>query len=233
MLEVTQLLAGRDFARAVSGSEKMSNFAYLVADRRAGECVLVDPAWDVRGLIEIVASDKLKLLGAIATHGHWDHVGGRYGPLEIEGISQLAAQARVPVWAHELERKRLLATGIDPAWLRLVRDGDHLDLGTGAIRFLHTPGHTSGSQCLEVGGAVITGDTLFIDECGRVDLTGSDPDAMFNSLGKLAALPPETLVYPGHDYGPNPAATIGEQKRTNPALRARTLEEWRAFLAAP
>jgi glyoxylase-like metal-dependent hydrolase (beta-lactamase superfamily II) len=233
MLEVTQLLAGRDFARSVQGAERMANFVYLVADRSAGACVLVDPAWDVQGLLDTVAAGKLELTGAIATHGHWDHVGGRYGSMEIEGVAQVAKQARVPIWAHELERERLLATGVAAASLRLVRDDDRLALGSGEIRFLHTPGHTPGSQCLEVGGAVITGDTLFVDECGRVDLAGSDPDAMFASLGKLAELPAGTVVFPGHDYGPTPSATVGDQRRTNPALRARTLEEWRAFLAAP
>ncbi len=234
MLEIHQLLAGRDFAVGHRGAESMANFIYLVADRASGQCVLVDPAWDVAGLLARVEREKLELVGAVATHCHWDHVGGCYGELQIEGVGQLVERTGVPLYVHALDADRLMAnTGASEASIRRVKDGDSLALGKGSLNFLHTPGHTPGCQCILTGDAVITGDTMFVGECGRVDLAGSEPDAMFESLKKLAALPESTRVYPGHHYGRTPTSTIGEEKRTSPALRPADLKAWHAWLAAP
>lgn len=233
-MNIVQLLAGRDLARGNGGASQMANFSYLIADRASGECVLVDPAWDIQALLDLVARQTLRLTGAVATHGHWDHVGGRFAGQSIEGVARLAALAKVPVWVNELDVARVLSgTGIDDAFVRRVKDGDALRVGEGEIRFLHTPGHTPGSHCLLAAGAVLTGDTLFVSECGRVDLPGSDPDRMFASLARLAALPEQTVVYPGHDYGATPTSTIGAERQRNPCLQPATLEEWRAFLAEP
>ncbi len=120
--------------------------------------------------------------------------------------------------------------GVSEASVRRVQDGEELALGKGSLSFLHTPRHTPGCQCIRAGDAIITGDTLFVGECGRVDLAGSEPDAMFASLRKLAALPESTRVYPGHHYGRTPTSTIGEEKRTSPALRPANLEAWHAWL---
>lgn len=230
-LEIVQLLAGRDFALGDGPATQMKNFVYLVADRRSGKCALVDPAWDIQGLLDRVAREKLDLVAAIATHCHWDHVGGRFNHLNVEGVGKLAALAHVPVYVHENDAERLQAnSGLPEEAIRRTKDGDELALGESKLTFLHTPGHTPGCQCIRAGNGVITGDTMFVGECGRVDLAGSDPDAMFASLKTLAALPEETVVYPGHDYGKSERSTIGEERRTSPALQPKTIEAWRTWL---
>jgi glyoxylase-like metal-dependent hydrolase (beta-lactamase superfamily II) len=234
MLEIVQLLAGRDFARGNPFAEQMANYVYLVADPKAGECVLVDAAWDVRGLLDLVAARKLKLVGAIATHCHWDHVGGRFGGTKVEGVAELTRLAAVPVWANDADADRILRdTGLDAKLLRRTRDGDAVKVGGGEIRLLHTPGHTPGCQCLRVGKAVITGDTLFVGQCGRVDLPGSSPEAMFNSLKILAALPDDTVVHPGHNYGPTPTSTIAEERHSNACMGFARRDDWKGFVEAP
>jgi len=234
MLEVQQSLAGRDFATGSAFAQQMANFVYVVVDRQAGECVLVDPAWDVQGLLDIVARQNLKLVGVVATHAHWDHVGGRFSSQDVEGIARLVSLKKVPVWAHQADAGRIRKdTGIDEALLRAVADGEKVKVGNGEIQLMHTPGHTPGSQCVRVGEAIITGDTLFVGECGRVDLAGSDPAKMFASLQKLAALPEGTVVYPGHNYGATPTTTIGDERRTSPCMKPRTLEAFKAWLAEP
>lgn len=233
MPEIHQLLAGRDFAKGEMAAAQMANFAYLIVDRPSGQCVLVDAAWDVQGLFVRVKEERLTLVGAIATHAHWDHVGGSFNGLGVEGVSKLVSLAKVPVYVNEADAEKLKkGTKLPDEALRKVKDGDTLDLGGTRLTFLHTPGHTPGGQCLRVGDlAVITGDTLFIDECGRIDLDGSDSDAMFKSMRKLSALPAAMVVYPGHHYGKTERSTIGEQNRTNPALRAATIEQWRKWQA--
>ncbi|MGC4123037.1 MAG: MBL fold metallo-hydrolase [Myxococcales bacterium] len=232
MPEIHQLLGGRDFARGELAASQMANFAYLVVDRPSGKCLLVDAAWDVQGLLDRVKAENLTLVGAIATHAHWDHVGGSYNGLRVEGLAKLVALAKVPVYVHDADAEKLKkGTGLTDEALRTVRDGATLMLGETLLTFVHTPGHTPGCQCIRVGEAIITGDTLFVGECGRVDLAGSDPDAMFQSMRKLAALPPATVVYPGHHYGKTERSTIGEENRSNPALVNSTIEQWRRWQA--
>jgi hydroxyacylglutathione hydrolase len=109
-------------------------------------------------------------------------------------------------------------------------NGDKVDVGGLEIQLMHTPGHTPGSQCFLVDNRIVSGDTLFIDACGRVDFPGGNPEQMYNSLTqKLMALPDDTILFPGHNYAAKPHATIGEQKQTNPYLRFTSLKR---FLAA-
>jgi glyoxylase-like metal-dependent hydrolase (beta-lactamase superfamily II) len=138
----------------------------------------------------------------------------------------------VPIWVNKHEAEGLKrVTGVSDSDLRKVDDADTATLGTRVVRFLHTPGHTPGSQCFLVEGALVAGDTLFVQGCGRVDLPGSDPDAMYHSLtGKLAKLPPETILYPGHHYGPTPTSTIADELRRNFYLRMGSLEEWHQLM---
>jgi len=232
MPEIHQLLAGRDFARGEVAATQMANFVYLVADRPSGKCVLVDAAWDVQGLLDRVRAEGLTLVGVVATHAHWDHVGGSFNGLSVEGFAKLVALAKVPAYVHEADAEKLkTGTGLSDEALRKVKDGDTLEVGGTRLTVLHTPGRTPGCQCIRVGDeALLTGDTLFVGECGRVDLAGSDPDAMFQSMRRLSALPEATVVYPGHHYGKTERSTIGEENRTNPALVASTLEAWRKWL---
>jgi glyoxylase-like metal-dependent hydrolase (beta-lactamase superfamily II) len=229
-----QLLGGRDFARTHPAAGQMANFAYLLGDAAAGECLLVDPAWDIRGLLQIVEDRGLRLRGAIATHAHADHVGGRLFGIGIEGLSrllELAPEARV--WVHDADAEELVKlTGVDPNRLERVHHRDTLSMGETQLEFLHTPGHTPGAMCVKAGDALLTGDTLFVGECGRIDLPRSEPLKMWESLNRtLALLPDETVVYPGHLYGPAPTSTIGQEKRSNPNLNV-SFDEWRSVLGA-
>jgi glyoxylase-like metal-dependent hydrolase (beta-lactamase superfamily II) len=118
-------------------------------------------------------------------------------------------------------------TGISESDLIRHDSGDVLELGNLKIEFIHTPGHTPGSQCFLVNGRLVSGDTLFVKGCGRVDLPGSDPAKMYESLTqKLAKLPDDTILYPGHDYADRPTSTIGDEKRTNYYLRINSLDQW-------
>jgi len=219
MLVIKQLLAGVDFAQAHPSAGQWANFAYVVGDDEGRECVLVDPTWDVSDLIGIAEEAGFKVVGAIATHGHADHTGGRLFGTDIEGLDRLLElRPGIPVYVHELDAAALsAATGLSGSALRQVKDGEHIRFGGQEAVVIHTPGHTPGGMCLRVGGAVLTGDTLFVGECGRVDLPVSQPREMGVSLlDRLGALPDETVVYPGHDYGRTRTSTIGEEKRTNP-----------------
>jgi glyoxylase-like metal-dependent hydrolase (beta-lactamase superfamily II) len=216
---------------------EMANFAYLIGSRATRECLVVDPAWCVDALLDQAESDGMRVTGALVTHYHQDHVGGSIFGMQIEGVARLLERASIPlhVNAHEAEGVRKV-TGASASDLVKHEGGDTLALGGLRVRLLHTPGHTPGSQCFlveepGVPGRLVSGDTLFLGSCGRVDLPGGDPEAMYESLTqKLAKLPDETLLFPGHFYAADPSSTIGEQKRRNPYLRAARLEDFLAFL---
>jgi glyoxylase-like metal-dependent hydrolase (beta-lactamase superfamily II) len=216
---------------------EMANFAYLIGSRERRECLLVDPAWSVDALLDRAEADGMRVTGALVTHYHQDHVGGSIFGMEIEGLARLMARAPVPVHvhAHEAEGVRKV-TGLSASDLVRHEGGDTLELGGQRVRLLHTPGHTPGSQCFlveEAGapGRLVSGDTLFLGACGRVDLPGGDPEAMFDSLkNRLGRLPDDTLLFPGHFYAAEPSSTIGEQKRTNPYLRVARLEDFLGFM---
>ena len=217
---------------------QMANLVYLVGSREAREALIVDPAWAVDGLLDQAETDGMEVVGALVTHYHQDHVGGSIFGMEIEGIDHLLARKPVPIHVNGHEADGLKdITGASESDLRRVSGGDTLTLGRIRIRLLHTPGHTPGSQCFlveEAGwpGRLVSGDTLFLGACGRVDLPGSDPEAMYRSLNEtLKQLPDETLVFPGHLYS-EPQGSIGEQKRDNPFLRVTGLEQFLSFMGA-
>lgn len=227
-----QLLAGEEVARVHPVAGQMRNFMYLVGDPATRRAVIVDPAWDVGGLLDRAAEDDYEVVGALVTHYHPDHVGGDLFGVSVEGIAQLLERAGMPIWVNREEAEGLKRiTGVSDSDLRKVASGDTLEIGETEIRFLHTPGHTPGSQCFLVGDRLVAGDTLFVQGCGRVDLPGGDPEAMYRSLNdKLAKLPRETVLYPGHDYGPSRTSTIGEELEQNYYLRVRSLEDWRRLM---
>jgi len=228
-----QLLAGQQVALVHPVAGQMRNFMYLIGDPATHEALVVDPAWDVSGLLAIAEQDGYRVTGALVTHYHQDHVGGSMFGLEIEGLATLLGSSGggVPVYVNKHEAEGLKrVTGVSDSDLRKMDDGDTTKLGEREIRFLHTPGHTPGSQCFLVEGALVAGDTLFVNGCGRVDLPGSDPDAMYHSLGKLGKLPPETVLFPGHHYGPTPTSTIEHELRHNFYLRMPSLEDWHQLM---
>jgi glyoxylase-like metal-dependent hydrolase (beta-lactamase superfamily II) len=224
-----QLLAGRDFAGSDPLARQMVNFVYLIGDRTTGEAVAVDPAYAPGEIIDLLAADGMRLAGVLATHYHADHVGGHlFGDYVISGVASLLERLSVPVHVQRAEAPWVMrAAGIGRDELSEHDPDDVLTVGSVPIRFLHTPGHTPGSQCFLVGGRLVAGDTLFLNGCGRTDLPGSDPEAMYDSLvHRLARLPDDTVVYPGHLYSEEPHATLGETKRWNPVLAPRSSEEW-------
>jgi hydroxyacylglutathione hydrolase len=209
----------------------MQNFTYLIGCQRTREVALVDPAWDIEALMEIVGERDYKVHSALVTHYHPDHCGGSFGQNKVPGVAELQAVNPVKVYAHKQEVDGLKkVTGLSDSDISSVESGDTLKIGDIEIEFLHTPGHTPGSQCFRVKHTLVSGDTLFIDGCGRVDLPGSNVDDMYHSIQKLAGLPDDTLLLPGHNYGPVPNATMGDTKSQNVYMRINSLESWRMMM---
>ncbi|MBN1653272.1 MAG: MBL fold metallo-hydrolase [Deltaproteobacteria bacterium] len=221
-----QLLSGRHHARVHPVAGQMMNFAYLVGCRETGQCLAVDPSWDPRGIVEIAEENRMKVVGSVATHCHPDHIGGQMMGMDIPGVREITELTGGPVHVHKLEAAFLCAiTGVSETRLMQHEDEDLIALGQLSIRVLHTPGHSPGHICLLVENHLITGDVLFVGACGRVDLPGAEPKKMVASLKKLASLPEETIVFPGHHYGSAVTSTIGEEKRSNPYMRFRE-DDW-------
>ena len=223
-----QLFAGRDFGASDTVCRQMENFVYLIGDRDTHECVIVDPAWAVDELLDVAAADDMKVVGALATHYHPDHIGGTMFGFTVQGAARLIARNPCPVHCHTKEAEGIRkVTGLSTTDLRTHEDGDVLRIGDVEIRWIHTPGHTPGSSCFRVKDALVSGDTVFLQGCGRVDLPGGDPDEMYTTLtGRLAALPDTLTLYPGHAYG-GMNAPLGDVRRRNPYLNVPTREQWR------
>jgi glyoxylase-like metal-dependent hydrolase (beta-lactamase superfamily II) len=224
-----QLLSGRDFAVGDAVALSMRNFTYALGDRRSGEAVLVDPAYRPGELLDVLSADEMTLVGAVATHYHPDHIGGTFiGEQHVSGIVELLALQDVPVHVQADEVSWVLErTGVDPNALLTHQDGEVLNVGGIEITLLHTPGHTPGSQCLFVEGCLLSGDTLFIDGCGRTDFPGGDPEEMYWTLSeRLAQVSDETVLYPGHLYSKESYLTMGEVRARNAVFAATSLEQW-------
>jgi glyoxylase-like metal-dependent hydrolase (beta-lactamase superfamily II) len=198
----------------------MQNFVYLVGDEETREALVVDPAWDVDGIVACAQADGYRIAGALVTHWHPDHVGGPLMGHDVQGLARLLAVAPCPIHVHAADAELVkLLTGVSDSDLKLVSSGDKVRVGAVEVECLHTPGHTAGSQCFRCGQALISGDTLFLEGCGRTDLPGGDAQVLARSLGALMSLPSELVLYPGHDYSDRPSAPLEEVKRTNPVLQ--------------
>lgn len=226
-----QLLGGRDFARDDDVARQMVNFAYAVGDRETGEVLLVDPAYAPGELLDLLAGDGMRCAGVLATHYHADHAGGSLAGWHIDGLAALLEREQVPVHVQQDEVPWLVrAAGVSTDQLVSHHGGDTVTVGGVAVTLVHTPGHTPGSQCFLVEGMLLSGDTLFLQGCGRTDLPGSDPAAMYESLTtRLARVPDGTIVYPGHLYAPSPSAPMGEIRQTNVCFQPRSAGEWMAM----
>jgi hydroxyacylglutathione hydrolase len=215
---------------------EMANLAYLIGSRAERKAFVVDPAWNVDGLLDQAAQDDVEVVGALVTHYHQDHVGGEIFGHTIEGLGKLLDRQPVPIHVNKHEAEGLIKiTGVSESDLVSHEGGDLLELGAIGVRLLHTPGHTPGSQCFLVeeadrAGHLVSGDTLFLDGCGRVDLPGADARAMYESLETLKRLPDTTTLFPGHLYSPEGHDSMGDQKRTNPYLRAASMEMFLSFM---
>lgn len=226
-----QLLAGRDFAQTDPIARQMVNFVYLVGDRETGEAVVIDPAYDVRGILDVLAADDMRLVGALATHYHPDHVGGDMMGHRISGVRELLTMHPVPIHVQQDEVPWITRT-TEIADTDVVghRSGDVVDVGAIPIELIHTPGHTPGSQCFLVDNRLVAGDTLFLDGCGRTDLPGGDPAALYESLTqKLAKVPDDAILFPGHLYSAEPSASMGDTRKWNYVFAPKDEREWLAM----
>jgi glyoxylase-like metal-dependent hydrolase (beta-lactamase superfamily II) len=222
-----QLLSGRDFAADDPLAQQMVNFVYAIGDRAKGECVLIDPAYAVNELLDIVENDGMKVTGVLATHFHPDHIGGNMMGHPVEGVATLLERCSCPVHVHRDETPWVMRTsGLGADQLVEHDGGDVVKVGDLEITLVHTPGHTPGSQCFHVEGRLVSGDTLFLDGCGRTDFPGSDPAAMYDSLQVLGAMPEGTVVYPGHRYSLPSSATIDAIREQNYVYRPKSKEQW-------
>ena len=214
-----QSLSGQDHARGNTTAAQMVNLAYLVGDRDAGECLVVDPSWDPMGLVRRAKQDGMRVVGVIVTHYHGDHAGGDLWGHPVPGVAELVRAGLGPVHVQAgdgaLLRERC---GLTPDQTEEHADGAIIRVGQVEIEVLHTPGHSPGSACFRMGDALLTGDTLFVHGCGRVDLPTSDPEAMAASLRRLQAIEEDLEIFPGHDYGGR-QAMLQQVKRDNPVFR--------------
>ena len=217
-----QLAAGRDFGVGDDVARQMQNFVYLIGDRQTRECLVVDPAFDVAGILAAAQADDYRVVGALVSHWHPDHVGGNLFGHDVQGLAQLLELSPCPIYVHEDDANWVkMMTGIGDSDLSRVSSGDRIAVGQIEVECLHTPGHTEGSQCFRCGQALVSGDTLFLEGCGRTDLPGGDVEQMWRTLyERLLALPADLVLYPGHDYGHQPSASLEEVRRTNPILQA-------------
>ncbi len=189
------------------------NFDYLLVDEPSAEAVAIDSGWEIDPIVSLVRSEGLEVKYAIATHHHSDHA------------STLLQLGRM------LDAKLVACRGSPiPSDLE-VDDGDTLRIGDTKVRIVRTPGHTEDSICIYDGRNLFTGDTLLIGSCGRTDLVGGSPKKMYRSLHSvIMKLPPDTVIYPGHDSGEVPFRKLSDEARMNPALSARSYEEFRRLL---
>jgi len=193
----------------------MLNFVYMIGDPATKKVAVVDPAWDVQQIINVAKEKDYSIEAILLTHGHYDHV---------DGVSQLKEQYDVEVYLSKQEADFHI-----PQCSKLVMTEDHqiIKIGNIEIECIQTPGHTPGCQCYRSKGVLLTGDTLFVDGCGRCDFPGGDVHAMYDSLYNVVKkLPDELIVYPGHLYGPVPYAVLGDLKKNNPFLNCQSREEF-------
>lgn len=225
-----QLLAGRDIASDSMLARQMVNFAYLIGDRDTREVVVVDPAYDVEGILGIVGEDGMRLTGVLATHYHADHIGGDMMGFQVQGVADLLeSEPELKVHIQRTERPWVQrSTGLSDVDLAIHDSGESVQVGSVVIELIHTPGHTPGSQCFLVNGqALVAGDTLFLEGCGRTDLPGGDPRELYLSLTqRLAKIPDSAILFPGHLYSREPSAPMGETRRTNFVFKPKSEQQW-------
>ena len=199
----------------------MQNFGYLIGDTDSKQCVVIDPAWAPDQIISTAEREGFKIAGFAVTHAHYDH---------SNAIEELLSRMDVPVYAQaeeiEYAKSGDQIVGNLGSTARIVGPEETITLGGTSIKFLHTPGHTPGSQCIQVGNFLVTGDTLFIEGCGRSDLPGGNAGQLFDSLQKISKLPSDLEICPGHDYGSVRQRKLEQEALKNPYLRLSSKEQF-------
>jgi glyoxylase-like metal-dependent hydrolase (beta-lactamase superfamily II) len=197
---------------------RLAVFAYVVGCEQTRQAILIDPAAEVKKIMAQVERDGLAVGLIVNTHPHPDHTAGNLAAAEACGAPIAVHRDAEPMLGKGLGAMMAMMTGgaDSPAPDRLLEDGETIQVGELGLEVLHTPGHSPGGICLHGSGAVFTGDVLFVGAVGRTDLEGGSATALKASIReRLLTLPDETIVYPGHDYGPSPTSTIGKERRTN------------------
>lgn len=193
---------------------EMDNCIYIIRDIDTAKCALVDPAWDIDLLFNFISTHNLDLTAIFLTHGHFDHT---------QGLRECLSRKTVPVYMSNKELLQLRPKGLS---IQYTRDKEKINLGNTTLQLIHTPGHSPGGQCIYSDPHLITGDSLFVDGCGRCDFSGSDPDAMYKSLQRIKSLPSDTIIYPGHNYADIPKDTLSNQLKTNRFLIAASYDDF-------
>ena len=200
----------------------MATFCYLIGDRNSKTCALIDPAFETDRILEKAGETDFRVTHIINTHAHSDHTAGNQAIKAATGAKILLHELD----AGQLEKflnktfSRVLGGKGSPKPDVLLKDNDTIKIGDSGLRVLHTPGHTPGGVCLYTQGNVFTGDTLFVGAVGRTDLPGGSMKILLTSIQeKIYTLPEDTIVWPGHDYGPFPSSTVQQEKDTNPFTR--------------
>src|SRR3984957_12896159 len=190
-------------------------YTYLLASRHGGEALIIDPVLErVDRYLQLVRELDLKLVKAVDTHLHADHV---------TGLGALRDRTHCITVMGE-------NTHADVVSMRVV-EGDRIEIEGVSLDVLYTPGHTDDSYSYLLADRVFTGDTLLIRGTGRTDFQNGDPRAQYDSLfNKLLKLPDETMVYPAHDYKGDTVSTIGEEKRYNPRLQVGSIDEYATLM---
>jgi len=192
----------------------MENFSYIIADDITKTAAVVDPAFDEEKLFDICYKKGFEIKYILLTHTHGDHT---------EAVSRIVKKTGAVVYVHKNEKSRIENTASN---IIGVDEGEVIKIGNVEINVLHTPGHTRGGVTYKTGNILLTGDTLFVEGCGRTDLSDGNTKTLYKTLQRLKGMPDETKVYPGHDYGTVPFSTIAREKENNPYMRCNSLEEF-------
>jgi len=187
----------------------MQNFSYIVVDADSRESIIIDPSWNLMELELIIKENNLKIKYIVNTHYHDDHT---------RGNEEMVASTKAPIIQHESSTLKNDIT---------VKDGDFIEFGNSKLKVLHTPGHSPDSVCLVGDGKIFSGDTLFVGNCGRIDLPGGNASELYHSLfDVLHSLDDDLVMYPGHNYGSTETSTIGKEKMTNMIMQKRTEQQF-------
>jgi len=187
----------------------MQNFSYIVVDENSNESIIIDPSWNLMELELIIKENNLKIKYIVNTHYHDDHT---------RGNEEMVASTKAPIIQHESSTLKNDIT---------VKDGDFIEFGNSKLQVLHTPGHSTDSICLVGDEKIFSGDTLFVGNCGRIDLPGGSASELYHSLfDVLYSLDDNLVLYPGHNYGSTETSTIGKEKMTNMIMQKRTEQQF-------
>ena len=191
----------------------MQNFTYLLEDEDSGEAIVIDPSWDLPDVLQTIERNNMKIKYIVNTHYHFDHTIGNDFMKKSTGAKII--QHKESALKNDMK----------------VSDGDKIKFGNSELTVFHTPGHSKDSMCLVGDEKIFSGDTLFVGNCGRIDLPGGNARELYHSLFDVVSKMNENLVlYPGHNYGSSVTSTIGKEKKTNFVLQPRTEDEFVEFM---